>query len=46
MYWYFIENVNIFIFMGYGILKYEIIFLKVKFEIFLLIVIFNLIIFD
>lgn len=46
MYRYFLENVNSFIFMGYCSLKYEIIFLKVKFEIFLLIVIFNLIIFD
>lgn len=46
MYWYFIENVNSFIFMGYCNFKYEKENLKVEFEIFLLIVIFNLIIFD
>lgn len=46
MYWYFIENVNSFILMGYCNFKYEKKKLKVEFEIFLLIVIFNLIIFD
>lgn len=46
MYWYFLENVNSFIFMGYFNFKYEKKKLKVEFEIFLLIVILNLIIFD
>lgn len=46
MYRYFTENANSFIFTGHRTLKHEIIFLKVEFEIFLLIVTSNLIILD